>query len=210
MTYLFMCSTGLLVSQLLFTFCPVKNHPVQCTRTTPQLTSDLCLLRTAAAAAARLEAAGAEPVPPGAAAGRRRVAVVLSEEGVATAVPLQSVVEAGLSQRVLFQEDGQPVILEVLDQETDSTAAEVSFVSRFVLARNHLLSKLTIIIAHSLCYMSMGPFQLKCHFCVLFYIAYVCICVIFAVRRTVFINADLFLQCQVFVQLALSISSELR
>ena len=124
----------------------------------------LCFLRIAAAAAARLEAAGAEPVPPGAAAGRRRVAVVLSEEGVATAVPLQSVVEAGLSQRVLFQEDGQPVILEVLDQETDSTAAEVSFVSRFALTRNHLLNKLTIIIAHSLCYMSMGPFQLKCHF----------------------------------------------
>ena len=52
---------------------------------------------------------------------------MLSEDGVATAVPLHSVVEAGLSQRVLFQEDGQPVILEVLDQEPETPpAAEVS------------------------------------------------------------------------------------
>ncbi|XP_037092201.1 cyclin-D-binding Myb-like transcription factor 1 isoform X2 [Pollicipes pollicipes] len=72
---------------------------------------------SAAAAAAAVEAAGAD------AAGRRRVAVVLSEEGVATAVPLHSVVEAGLSQRVLFQEDGQPVILEVLDQDQEADAA---------------------------------------------------------------------------------------
>ena len=71
--------------------------------------------------------AGTVPAPAaGDAAGRRRVAVVLSEEGVATAVPLQSVVEAGLSQRVLFQENGQPVILEVLDQESESAPAQVS------------------------------------------------------------------------------------
>ncbi|XP_043240215.1 cyclin-D-binding Myb-like transcription factor 1 [Amphibalanus amphitrite] len=71
-------------------------------------------------------AAPCDAARPGVAAGRRRVAVVLSEEGVATAVPLQSVVEAGLSQRVLFQENGQPVILEVLDQESEPPPSQSS------------------------------------------------------------------------------------